>query len=116
MLSARLTALAAEGGNAVVSAAATTAWTTVKPRFARLFARGDDHRRIVMERRLENTRTRLDGVKAKELEPLGRRLAQSWTTRLEDLLEDHPDAAGELQQILGDLARQSPGAGSCDAL
>jgi hypothetical protein len=103
MLAEPLIALAARGGNAIVEAATTTAWPAARSRMARLFARGDEDRRTVMERRLEETRTRLDEVRAQELEPLRRRLTQSWTTRLEDLLEDHPDSAGDLRQILDDL-------------
>jgi hypothetical protein len=104
MVSESMMALAATAGAAIVDAAATGSWTTAKARVAELFAAGDDHRFAVVERRLEDTRTRLDAVPTRELESLRRRQTQSWATRLEDLLDERPETAERLRQILAELA------------
>ncbi|MEV6489396.1 hypothetical protein AB0M20_12320 [Actinoplanes sp. NPDC051633] len=100
MLSERLTALARAGGAAIVDAAVAGGWTAARTRIAEVFAAGDQHRIDIVERRLEETRTRLDEVPTPELEALRLRLTLSWSTRLEDLLDEHPDAADRLERLL----------------
>jgi hypothetical protein len=74
----------------------------VQRRVALLF--GD----AVTQRRLAETRERLDSVPVQDLDALSRTLTQSWTTRFEDLLEERREAAEALRQLLDDLVR-SPG-------
>ncbi|SFL89772.1 hypothetical protein [Streptomyces pini] len=119
MLEQALAALAAAGGTAVVQAAGTEAWTTVREAVARWFGRGDERRERAELERLDHT--------AAELEPGGpepgrgggqepgaagagagaARIRQeaAWQARFENLLEsvdgdERARLAGELRALL----------------
>jgi hypothetical protein len=115
MLTETLIALAAAGGTALVEAAATDAWNTAKGGVARLFGR-DKQQVEILEARLEDTRTQLTAVPAPQLDQLRRRQTQAWTTRLEDLLDEQPDAAGRLQELLDELAQHPAMSGTATAV
>ena len=103
-----LLALAALAGQTVVAAAATDAWESTKRGFAQLFGRGDQGRAELAERRLEDTRNQLEAVPGPELEQARRQLEAAWKTRLVDLLEEHPDAADDLQDLIDHIRAQLP--------
>jgi hypothetical protein len=104
VLAEALAALAAAGGTALVEAATTDAWEKAKSGFARLFGRGDDRRTEVIEARLESTRAELVPLTGAALERAREARAAEWTTRLRDVLEEHPDSAEMLRGVLDDLA------------
>lgn len=104
MLTEALIALAAAGGTGLVQAAATDAWATAKAGMARLLGRGRPQQVAVIEARLESSRAQLVTLAGHELEQVRQRQAQAWATRLEDLLEEDPDAAGPLRRLLDELA------------
>jgi hypothetical protein len=103
MLTEALIGLASAGGVTLVQAASTDAWHAAKAGFARLLARGDDQRVRVIEGRLETTYAELQPLAGHDLERARRAQETAWSTRFQDLLEEHPDAAAELQALLGDL-------------
>jgi hypothetical protein len=100
-----LLSLASLAGRTVAAAAASDGWEAVKRGLARLFGRGDGARAGVAERRLEQAREELAGVPAGELEVARDRVAAAWQTRLLDLLEEHPEIAGELRALVDQAGR-----------
>ncbi|HUZ53875.1 MAG TPA: hypothetical protein VMU94_15300 [Streptosporangiaceae bacterium] len=99
-------ALAALAGNALVAAAVTDAWEDVRGKVARWFGRGRSDPAI--ERRLEATRERLSAAAPGDLERARADEAGSWRTRFADLLSDYPDAAGELDALVGEIRAVTP--------
>lgn len=111
MLTEALIALAAAGGTSLVQAAATDAWAVAKAGVARLLGRGRPERVTVIEARLEDSRTQLASLTGSQLRQGQQVQAQAWATRLQDLLEEDPDAAAGLERLLQELASAGvPGA------
>jgi hypothetical protein len=100
MLAEALTALAAAGGTAVVSAMATDAWGAVRTRTARLFGRGDKKREAAAEERLNRAREEMAKLSGAELDQASARQQAAWSARLADLLEDHPETETELRALV----------------
>jgi hypothetical protein len=103
-----LPALASLAGRTVVTAAATDAWEKAKRGFARLLGGGDPARIQVAERRLKETREQLACVPGPELDSTRAVLATAWQTRLADLLEDCPEVAGALRELVGQIQAGLP--------
>lgn len=105
MISDWLTELAAAGSAALVAAASTDAWQTTRDRFVRLLGRGDPDR-------VETASRRLDTLRHTAQNPAGNRdLAEArrtWQVRLQDLLEEHPEAADELRSTIASLPLPRP--------
>jgi hypothetical protein len=110
-----LLSLASLAGRTIVAAAASDGWETVKRGLARLFGRGNEARAGAAARRLEQAREELAGVPAGELGIAQDRVAAAWQTRLLDLLEEHPELAGELRALVDRSWAQQP-AGSVSAV
>ncbi|GGM19492.1 hypothetical protein GCM10010129_74730 [Streptomyces fumigatiscleroticus] len=95
-----LTALAAAGSAALVSAASTDAWQATRDRFVRLLGRDDAECR-------ETAARHLDALRGIAREPGGdSALADArrvWRVHLRDFLAEHPDAAGELRSAIAAL-------------
>ncbi|MGX6600895.1 hypothetical protein ACWKSP_01980 [Micromonosporaceae bacterium Da 78-11] len=104
MLSEALVALATAGGTTLMAAAATDAWGTAKDGMARLLSRGHLGSVEVVEGRLEQSRVQLASLAGAELEQARQVQAQAWTVRLQDLLEEAPDAEDGLRRLLQELA------------
>ena len=85
-----MTALAQLAGLTVVAAAVTDAWEIARHGTAQLLGRGDHKKEKLAEQRLEETREQLTGLEGKELEQASATLAEQWTTRLADLLQEEP--------------------------
>jgi hypothetical protein len=100
MLTKALTALASAGGTAVVAAMATDAWSSVRTRTARMFGRGDASRESAAGERLDRARAELAALSGAELERAAARQRSAWTTRLADLLEEHPETEPELRALV----------------
>jgi hypothetical protein len=103
-----LLALAALASQTLVAAATTDAWESAKRGFARLLGRGDHEREELTERRLADTHEQLQGVPEPEREQARTRLEAAWQTRLIDLLEEHPDAAADLQLLIDRIQAELP--------
>jgi hypothetical protein len=102
MLTEALMAVAGAGGTAVVQAAGTDAWTSLRQRVARLLGRGDAQRERAELERLDHTAQALEEADATgETERMRLRQEASWQTRFESLLENLEDS--EQQQVAAEL-------------
>lgn len=106
MLVEALAALAATGGNALVSAMVTDGWEGVRSRFARLLGRGDPKATDEAAARLEDSRAVLAGRSGTDLERAQTEQEIAWRTRLADLLESHPEAEDELRSVVAEAQAQ----------
>ncbi len=95
--------LAAAGGTALVGAAATDAWQTARSGFARLLGRGDGNRELTVATRLDHMAARLTEQSDREREQVRQELVTAWTARLSDFLEERPELATELRELIGRL-------------
>ena len=91
-------ALAATAAAALVQAMVTDGWDGVRHKIARLFGRGQPDSST--ERRLQDSWAQLTSAQPSELAQVQAQLTSQWETRLADLLADHPDAAGELEDLV----------------
>jgi hypothetical protein len=115
VLDEALSALAAAGGTGLVTAMVTDGWESVRARVAKLFGRGNEKQAEVIAGRLEESRSRLEGLSADELDRARAAQEAAWRTRLADLLEEHPEAAPELRELVADVqARTANWAGQID--
>ena len=60
------------------------------------------------EQRLAETREQLTGAEGKDLQQARAALAERWTGRLADLLEEHPDAEADLQALVEEIQAALP--------
>ena len=106
-----LVALALLAAQTVVAAASTDAWAAAKSGVARLLGRGDPERERLAGQRLDQARDQLQAAPpGQELDGVHAELVAVWRTRLADLLEEHPDAAGDLQALVDQVQAQLPAA------
>lgn len=104
-----LVALALLAAQTVVAAASTDAWGAAKRGVAHLLGRGDPDRERLAEQRLEQTREQLQVARpGQDLERARGSAEAVWRTRLADLLEEHPDAAGELRTLVERIQAELP--------
>ena len=101
-----LAALAATVGESLVRAMVADGWAEVRNRFARIFSVGDPGREQVARRDLDATCKAVRGGRLEAAVAVGR-----WQGRLEMLLEDHPEIAAELKELVASLVRSEPQAG-----
>lgn len=100
MLDAALTALAAAAGKAVVQAMATDSWVAFRDRIAQIFSGGDSERERQVAGQLSETR---DAIRAGHVEAAV--AAGRWQGRLETLLENQPEAAVRLEDLIEKIGR-----------
>src|SRR5215471_9783608 len=108
MLAESLQTLAQLAGLTVVAAAVTDAWETARRRTARLLGRGDPKKEQLAEQRLEETHERLTSLQGDELKEARTALAERWTTRLADLLEEDPGIEAELRALVQEIQAALP--------
>lgn len=100
MLTEALTALGAAGGTAVVGAMATDAWQAARDHVARLFDRSDASRLEAIEAVLDGDADILIGADEADRESVRQELAAVWRRRMVRLLDQHPDAAPDLEELI----------------
>jgi hypothetical protein len=100
MLSEALTALGTAGGTAVVGAMATDAWKTTRDHVVRLFARGGADRQDAIEAALNEDAGIVTDSDEAEREQVRRELLPVWQRRIVRLLDQYPDIATELQDLI----------------
>jgi hypothetical protein len=108
MAGGELVSLAGTAGQAVVTAAATDAWGTLRAGIARLLGRGDRDTTAAVERRLDDTGRELAETAQADLVVAQARVAAAWQARLADLLEDDPQAVAPLQVLLDQVRAMLP--------
>ncbi|MEU6426126.1 hypothetical protein ABZ860_09490 [Microbispora sp. NPDC046973] len=108
MLVEWLAAVAAAGGTAVVQAAGTDVWVTVRQRVAQVLGRDDPEREQAELMRLDQTATDLASLAPGEAALIRARQEASWTARFEMLLESLGEAERErVARELNDIADQA---------
>ncbi|MEU0157373.1 hypothetical protein ABZ154_00605 [Streptomyces sp. NPDC006261] len=85
---------------------ATEAWTQARGRLARFLARGEDSEAVDAE--LEEPREDLTAARRSGDEDSTEDIAAAWRVRLRRALRDNPEAAGELRDLLDELAPLQP--------
>lgn len=100
--------LATAAATTLVAAAATDAWRLARSGFARLLGRGDPHTEEVAGRRLDALADELVDAPADQCEQIRHRALATWQVRLSDLLEEHPEAAEPMRELLDGLQTRLP--------
>ncbi|QKV96163.1 hypothetical protein HUT19_34260 [Streptomyces sp. NA02950] len=110
MLDQVLTALAASGGTAVVTAAGTDAWAGLRQAVARWLGRGDAQREQDELERLDRTGAAIQAADPADAELARLRLEGSWQARIEAVLESLSEGERDqaADQLRGLLARHAP--------
>jgi tetratricopeptide repeat protein len=103
MLADSLVALAASAGWTAVDAVDTAAWESAKREFAQLLSRGDVAQTRLVEQRLEETREELTSAVGADMGRLRAAQAEQWAVRLAQLMEEDPDAEGDLRALVEDI-------------
>ena len=103
-----LLTLAAQAGWTVVAAATTDAWDTARREFAQLLGHGDAKQIRLTEQRLDETREQLIGTAKGNTEETRTALAERWTGRLADLLEEQPNAEADLRMLVKETQARLP--------
>ncbi|TQS26117.1 hypothetical protein [Microbispora sp. KK1-11] len=108
MLVEWLAAVAAAGGTAVVQAAGTDVWVSVRQRVAHVLGRDDPEREQAELMRLDQTATDLASLAPGEAALIRARQEAAWTARFEMLLESLGEAERErIAHELNDIADQA---------
>jgi hypothetical protein len=108
-MEAELAQLAASGATSLVGLMATDAWTQVRGRLARFFARGGaGTEEDAVSADLERSRDELTAAREAGDTATAEDVRAEWRLRLRRALQADPAAAGELRRLLAELepARQ----------
>jgi len=108
VLTEALAALAAAGGTAVVGAMATDAWQATRSGVARVLSRGGSPRQEVIEAQLDEDAGVLERAGEADRDQVRQELLPVWRRRLADYLQQHPDAAEELRELVDQVQGQLP--------
>lgn len=108
MFAQALAALAAAGGTAIVGAMATDAWQVTRSSVARLLSRHGSPRQEVIEAQLDEDAGVLERAGEANRNQARQELLPVWRRRLADYLQQHPDAAEELRELIEQVREQLP--------
>ncbi|MFB7618020.1 hypothetical protein [Kitasatospora sp. NPDC056181] len=121
MLAESLVAVATAGSTALVGAMATDAWQTTRTGVLRLFGRGTPAADAESGQEtppgpgshIALVAAQLDGdaalvARAEDTELARRSLLPGWQLRLQELLREHPELAGELGDLTERMRRSLP--------
>jgi hypothetical protein len=103
-----LETLAAAGATALVGAMATDAWQAARAGFAKLFGRGDRRQQELADRRLDQAGAQVAQADHNNQDHVRGELLAAWQVRLQDLLDEHPDAVEELRTLTAQIKDQLP--------
>ena len=96
------------GAATLVAAAATDAWQQARKGFARLLGRGDQGRERATERRLDALAAAVQQASPEGRAEVCRQLQAAWQVRLGDLIEDDPNIAPSLQDLIERVRTELP--------
>lgn len=103
-MEAELAQLAASGATSLVGLMVTDAWTQVRGRLARFFARGGaDGGEEAASADLERSRDELAAARQAGDTATAEDVRAEWRLRLRRALQADPEAAGELRRLLAEL-------------
>ncbi|MEU5301120.1 hypothetical protein ACH4YO_16435 [Streptomyces noursei] len=94
------------GGTTVVGAMATDSWAVARGGIARLFRRRGQDQQSAIEAQLDNHVALIE--RAGDTERVRQSLLPVWLLELESLLDEYPDAAGDLQELIGEIRDRLP--------
>ncbi|WP_157751715.1 hypothetical protein [Actinoplanes derwentensis] len=80
-------------------------WDATRQRFNDLFSKAGQDR---IGDRLDRDQAALSSASEDQRLEFSERLAASWTTRLQDLIDDHPGVLSELQLIVEEMKDEDP--------
>jgi hypothetical protein len=100
--------LAASGGAALAGAAATDAWRYARDGFAKALSRDDRSRAGQLERRLDATAGEIERTGDVDRERVRDAHRVAWQTRIEDVLEEHPEIATDLTELIREVQERLP--------
>lgn len=106
MLTDALAALAASGGRALVGAMATDAWQAARNGMAKLFSRQGPHRQAAVQAQLDGNVALVERASDPGLAREG--LVPLWHMELTRLLEEHPAAEAELEELITQMRDALP--------
>ncbi|MFJ9842599.1 hypothetical protein ACIRYZ_19365 [Kitasatospora sp. NPDC101155] len=107
-----ITELASTGALALVNAVATDAWQGARAGFMRLLGRGEAERERLVATRIDEVATQLEQAGEDHQDQVRGALLLVWRTRFADLLEERPDAIGEMRALVAQLQAVLPDAPS----
>jgi hypothetical protein len=105
-----LETLVVAGASALIGAIATDAWQTARSGFAKLLGRGDRQKQELADRRLDEAAAQVAQAGHDNQDRVRGELLAAWQVRLQDLLEEHPDAMDELRILTAQVQAQLPAA------
>ncbi|MGW0199377.1 hypothetical protein [Nonomuraea sp. NPDC003201] len=106
MLTEALAALAGAAGSALVSAMTEDVWEQVKARCAQLLGRGDAQAENRQAERLEQARTAL--LAADDRDRTAQDAVAAWTTRIGDVLDEHPGEEKAVRELVSFVTAHVP--------
>ena len=92
--------LCADAAKVLVGRMAGDLWGAAFDRFTKLFAANGEHRQ---QERLTKDYESLRSAADDQRQLMSERITANWTTRLQDLVEEHPEAAADLLAIVEEL-------------
>ena len=100
--------LAASGGAALAGAAAADAWKYARDGFTRLAGRGDPELERQLSRKLDATAAQVEQAPEQD-RPRVREIEQAaWRTRIADLIDEHPEHATDLADLVRGIQERLP--------
>ncbi|TVL89342.1 hypothetical protein [Streptomyces sp. SAJ15] len=96
------------GGTTVVGAMATDSWLAARGGVTRLFRRRGEDGQSAIEAQLDNNAALV--ARADDAERVRQTLLPLWLLELESLLDQHPDAADELRELVEEIRERLPAA------
>lgn len=103
-----VTTLAMTGASTIVAAMATDAWQAARSAIVRLFSKGGGSLGEASRDRLDRAAAEVEAADLADRDAIRERLLSMWQVRLADLLEEYPDAGGELRRVIDDLRGRLP--------
>ncbi|MFD8216330.1 hypothetical protein ACFV2U_21930 [Streptomyces sp. NPDC059697] len=101
-------ALAQAGGTTLVTAMASDAWQGVRDAFGRLLGRGNADRENRALARLDAAAATVAQTSGQDGDAVLGQVAGQWQTRLQDFLEEYPEAREQLEALIEQARSQVP--------
>jgi len=108
MLTDDLTALAADGGQALVDVMPTQQWPPLRDHALQLFGYAGPRRHAFIEDLLDENAAALRDTAPDQRDEVRRQLAAGWCRQLTRLLAERPDAEGDLRGLVAQLRDALP--------
>ncbi|MGW3664809.1 hypothetical protein [Streptomyces sp. NPDC005141] len=101
-------ALALVGATTFTESMAGQAWQSTRDMLARILGRGSEEREQRALARLDETAAEVVRADGAEEAAVLARVAGQWETRLQDFLDEHPEARGDLEALVSQARAALP--------